>query len=297
MTKPIPIFRTILAAAVFIAGSDPVRALQGQAMELAVKIHRNTPYIVKVIPPKAGAYTSQTVIDFNIRFDQPVYVSGKPSLPLEVGTALREGKYISGTGTRILTFRVTPQAGDKALAGVRLINALLSDGEDVIRGKTGILADVSLPKLSLSEVIVDDPLSREDSCSYSTTINGVIPPMVAASSKSEVENDFILETGDGYTRRAVVIKTYRAPGTRAPIHEHEFSGTTTLLQGEMTLYMEGHEPMKAVAGQSYFMPPGHTMTGVNTGDQEAVMFDSYVIPPYARHWRPLEPGFVECASR
>jgi hypothetical protein len=65
----------------------------------------------------------------------------------------------------------------------------------------------------------------------------------------------------------------------------------------MTLYMEGHEPVRAVAGQSYFMPPGHNMTGVNTGDQEVVMFDSYVILPYARHWRPVEPGFVECVPR
>jgi quercetin dioxygenase-like cupin family protein len=92
----------------------------------------------------------------------------------------------------------------------------------------------------------------------------------------------------------LIIKTIRAPGTRAPIHEHEFSGTTTVVQGEMTLYMDGHAPVKAVQGQSYFMPSGHRMTGVNTGHRDAVLFDTYVLPPFARHWRPVEPGFVEC---
>jgi quercetin dioxygenase-like cupin family protein len=297
MTEKVAIFRAIRVAVVSIGLSGPAGAFQGQGMSLAAKMHPKAPRIVRVVPPKAGTYSSQTVMDFRVRFDRPVYVLGKPSLPLEVGTALREGKYISGTGTSTLTFRVCLQPGDKALAGVHLINALLSDGEDVIRGRAGALADVSLPQLGLSRIIVDDPLPREDTCTYVTTINGVIPPLVAASSKSVVVNDHLLETGDGYTRRALVIKTYRAPGTRTPIHQHEFSGTTTLLQGEMTLYMEGHEPVRAVAGQSYFMPPGHNMTGVNTGDQEVVMFDSYVIPPYARHWRPVEPGFVECVPR
>jgi hypothetical protein len=30
------------------------------------------------------------------------------------------------------------------------------------------------------------------------------------------------------------------------------------------------------------------------GNRDAVLFDTYVLPPYARYLRPVEPGFVEC---
>lgn len=63
-------------------------------------------------------------------------------------------------------------------------------------------------------------------------------------------------------------------GTRAPIHEHEYGGVTTLVQGEMTLYMEGHEPVRAVAGMSYYMPAEHVMSGVNTESETAIMYDT-----------------------
>ena len=192
---------------------------------------------------------------------------------------------------------MTPLPGDIDRTGVRLMNTLLSDGSNFIKSSSGDRANMTLTERTLLGVIVDDPSPAEDHPACVSTINGEIPPLTATTAKkSEVANDRVMLTGDGYARRALVIKTTRAPGTRAPIHEHEYSGTTTVVQGEMTLYMEGHEPMKAVAGQSYFMPPGHKMTGVNTGEMEAIMYDSYVLPSYARNWRPVEPGFVECLT-
>jgi len=290
---------TAFLVSVFALGvGGTAYAFQVEPLEVAAKAPISAPRVIGVIPPKAGTYTSQTAMDFRVRFNKPVYVIGEPSLPLEVGTALRDGKYVSGSGSRVLKFEVTPLPGDRALRGVRLINTLLADGENQILSRTGVPADVSLDDKLLPRDIVDDPLPAKDICSYVTTINGTVPPLIATSAmKSEVASDRLMQTGDGYARRSLVIKTTRAPGTRAPIHEHEFSGTTTVVQGEMTLYMDGHEPMKAVAGESYFMPPGHKMTGVNTGDQVAVMYDSYVLPPYARNWRPLEPGFVDCVSK
>ena len=289
----------VLAASVlFLAMVDSAVALQEPSPEGVSSAYIAAPRVLRVIPPKAGTYTSQTTMLFRVRFSKPVFVEGQPSLPVEIGTALREGKYVGGSGSRVLKFEVTPKAGDRALNGVRLINALFSDGENAVLGRAGTTADVTLHEQTLVRVIVDDPLQARDVCSYVTTINGEVPPLVAASAKkSEVASDRLMQTGDGNARRSLVIRTTRAPGTRTPIHEHEFSGTTTVVQGEMTLYMDGHEPMKAVAGQSYFMPPGHKMTGVNTGDQEAVMYDSYVLPAYARNWRPLEPGFIGCVSK
>lgn len=254
-------------------------------------------HVVQVIPPKKGIYDSKTVLNFTVRFNKPVYVMGEPSLPLGIGTSLREGKYVSGSGSRTLKFEVAPKPGDKAKEGVRLINALVSDGANIILDKNGNPADVTLPARTITNILVDDALPALDDCRYISSINGQTPPLVAASAiKSEVANDRLMQTGDGYGKRSVSIKTTRAVGSRSPIHEHEYGGVTTVVQGEMTLYMEGHAPLRAVAGVSYYMPAGHVMTGVNTGNETAIMYDSYVAPVYARYWRPVEPGFNACTS-
>jgi quercetin dioxygenase-like cupin family protein len=234
-------------------------------------------------------------MEFEIQFDKPVVVVGLPSLPLAIGVALREGKYLRGSGGKSLTFQVIPAPGDQAPGGVRLLNALLTIDGSSIKSRSGKPADLTLPEVRLKHVVVNDPSPAQDICRYSTSINGELPPLLATFAKSsEIASDVIMTAGEGLARRALVIKTTRAPGTRAPIHEHEFSGTTTVVQGEMTLFMEGHPPVRAVQGESYFMPPGHKMTGVNTGPGDAILFHSYILPPYARHWRPLEPGFVKC---
>ena len=82
--------------------------------------------------------------------------------------------------------------------------------------------------------------------------------------------------------------TVRAPGTRAPVHVHEQGGTTCLKQGEMTLYLEGAKPQRAVAGECDYMPAGRAMSGLNAGAVDADMFDSFVIPKRSPEWVNLE---------
>jgi len=48
----------------------------------------------------------------------------------------------------------------------------------------------------------------------------------------------------------------RTAGARAPLHRHDFSATTHVLQGYVTLFLEGHAPKTYAAGESYYMPPG-----------------------------------------
>ena len=121
-----------------------------------------------------------------------------------------------------------------------------------------------------------------------TKINGKVPPGTPTFAfKSEVLSRGRIGHGD----ETVVIRTTRLAGTRAPIHTHDHGGTTCVLQGQMTLYMQGHEPMTARAGQCYFMPRGHLMTGVNSGKRTAVMLDIFTVPIGAPTWTPREPGF------
>src|SRR5690606_38274572 len=94
----------------------------------------------------------------------------------------------------------------------------------------------------------------------------------------------VLDTTDNEGRQVIVARTTRAPGTRTPLHLHEFGGTTCVLEGEMTLYLEGSTPQKAVAGQCYYMPAAKAMAGVNTGTTNAVMLDIFKVPEGQPVW-------------
>jgi quercetin dioxygenase-like cupin family protein len=87
----------------------------------------------------------------------------------------------------------------------------------------------------------------------------------------------------------VIMKTIRPGGTRTPIHQHPSSGSTCVISGEMTLYLEGAAPQRAPAGTCYAMPAGKKMAGVNSGKEEAVMIDIFVTPKGGELWTVVEP--------
>lgn len=115
-------------------------------------------------------------------------------------------------------------------------------------------------------------------------IGMTLPGVMARSLKEER----ILNAPDGKGNEAIVARTTRAPGTRTPLHLHEHGGTTCVLEGEMTLYLEGAEPARASAGQCYFMPAGKAMAGVNTGTVNAVMLDVFLVPTGQSVWTVVE---------
>lgn len=105
-----------------------------------------------------------------------------------------------------------------------------------------------------------------------------------------LESREILRAPDGHGQETIVNRTVRAPGTRAPIHFHDAGGLTCVLEGEMTLYLAGADPQKAVAGQRYFMPAGLPMSGVNSGSVNAVLLDIFTVPVGTPVWRVIEDG-------
>lgn len=119
------------------------------------------------------------------------------------------------------------------------------------------------------------------------TINGGQPPGVIARSLSQ---DHLLRAPDGHGNEVIVERTVRAPGTRTPFHLHEYGGTTCVLEGEMTLYLEGAEPQRAVAGQCYYMPSGRAMVGYNSGTVNAVLHDIFTVPAGKPVWQVVEAG-------
>jgi hypothetical protein len=118
-----------------------------------------------------------------------------------------------------------------------------------------------------------------------TTVNGQTPPGIATFAKQQSE---AVKAIDTHGNIVLTHRTVRAPGTRAPVHVHEQGGTTCLVQGEMTLYLEGAPPHRAVAGECYYMPSGRAMSGYNSGTVDAIMFDSFVLPKGSPEWVNLE---------
>ncbi len=121
-----------------------------------------------------------------------------------------------------------------------------------------------------------------------TTINGEVPPLTTTLAfKSQTVS--VGDNGNGY--ETIVIRTTRKAGTRSPIHTHDYGGTTCVLKGQMTLYLDGSKPATKKAGFCYFMPPGHLMSGVNTGKVTAVLLDIFTVPIGDPVWTVRQPGF------
>lgn len=121
-------------------------------------------------------------------------------------------------------------------------------------------------------------------------INGSVPPGQIARSLHE---ERLSQGLDGQGNEMLVMRTTRAPGTRTPAHRHDFGGTTCVLEGEMTLFLEGAEPRRAPAGTCYYMPSGRSMVGANTGTVNAVMLDVFKVPVGQPVWTVVESGARE----
>ena len=65
-------------------------------------------------PTVNGTHDAGDTIQVAVRFDEPVVVTGTPQLTLETGATDRVVDYTSGSGSNVLTFSYTVQAGDES---------------------------------------------------------------------------------------------------------------------------------------------------------------------------------------
>ena len=121
-----------------------------------------------------------------------------------------------------------------------------------------------------------------------TTLNGERPP---GRLERLVDVKTMLDTIDVNGKRMVVEKGVRKAGTRVGIHVHKYGGHTCVMSGEITDFMEGHPPSKWPAGTCYYMPPNMLMTAANLGTQDAVLIDTFILPPEAPTITIREPGY------
>lgn len=117
-------------------------------------------------------------------------------------------------------------------------------------------------------------------------INGKVPP-----GRSTAPNEVRLIRANNRAGSEVqVFRSERLPGTRAAIHTHPYGGVSCVVQGEMTLYMEGGKPLVADKGDCYWMPPGKAMSAASTGTTRSITLDYFSTPPGKEVWKVVETG-------
>ena len=92
-----------------------------------------------------GAYKVDAPIPITVTFSEPVTVTGVPQLTLETGTTDRKASYSSGSGTSVLTFNYTVQAGDTNNDLDYVSTTALSLSGGTIRDSAGNDATLTLP--------------------------------------------------------------------------------------------------------------------------------------------------------
>lgn len=86
------------------------------------------PRVQTVDVPASGYYNAGQILNFRVQMDQSVSVTGTPAIQIVIGAASREAAYRSGSGSTVLTFSYTVQAGDMDMDGIGLGTSIALNG-------------------------------------------------------------------------------------------------------------------------------------------------------------------------
>lgn len=121
-------------------------------------------------------------------------------------------------------------------------------------------------------------------------INGKeLPGLVKGLTDTKTLVDDIRKDG----QRVLAVRGTRLPGTRVPIHIHDYSGLTCVFSGEITDFVEGEKDQVFGAGDCYYMPHDTPMSAANLGKEPVILIDIFVLPPGEAPMRVIESGFMK----
>ncbi len=141
------------------------------------------PVVRSVSVPAAGTYGTDRALTFKVNFSEPVKLAGDQSavtLPVEVGYAMREAQYVSGSGTKSLTFRMTVKAND-----------VDTDGISVGRVNSAAIRDFDFNKANAAPSILD---------TAGNPASNVIPPLDTSRIRVDATGPVVASYGAFVTR-------------------------------------------------------------------------------------------------
>jgi hypothetical protein len=124
---------------------------------LSVTIDTTAPSPTSVIGPTAGSYRAGQNLDFMVNYSENVTVNttgGTPYIGLTIGSTAINAVYFSGSGSALLTFRYTVQAGDTDTDGIASASAIALNG-GTIAAAAGNSAGLSFTRPNTTAVLVD----------------------------------------------------------------------------------------------------------------------------------------------
>lgn len=235
-------------------------------------------YVSSVAVPSAGSYAAGDTLNFTIVTSENVTVdtsSGTPQLSLTIGTTIVQANYVSGSGTKNLSFAYIVQAGETDFDGIS-VGTLSSNGGslilttarhpsnmgltlDNVGSTSSVLVNTIAPTLSSS--------SPADDAS-AVAVNANIVLTFSEAVDTETGTIVIKKVSDGSTVESFDVATSTAISG---------SGTTTItinptsnLTGSTAYYIEiASTAFDDAAGNSYAGISGVTALNFETADVAA----------------------------
>ncbi|MBB3112007.1 hypothetical protein FHS18_004085 [Paenibacillus phyllosphaerae] len=119
------------------AGND-ARLTLAPANTSGIRIDTVAPVMQSLDVPSSSSYNEGDTFTFTANYDEPVTVTGTPTIKFVSGETEQQAAYVSGSGTQTLRFTYTIQAGDNDADGIAF-----SGGEAAITLNGGTLRDVA----------------------------------------------------------------------------------------------------------------------------------------------------------
>lgn len=116
----------------------------------------SAPSILSVTAPADKTYAYNSNVDFVVKYNGAVTVKGKPQIDVLVGEVSDTAVYVSGSGSRDITFRFKPKKGMVDIDGIQLgsVIKLPVDTTSMLDGAMRSAA-LSLPAVATPAVLVD----------------------------------------------------------------------------------------------------------------------------------------------
>ncbi|QJB37184.1 gliding motility-associated C-terminal domain-containing protein [Chitinophaga oryzae] len=173
------------------------------------------PKVSSVAVPSGGYYGTGKSLEFYVTMDEPVTITGRPTLPVVIGSKTVLAEYISNTSGTVLLFRYIVQDGDTDLDGIAVGSGLslnagsLKDaaGNDALPpvrnvGSTSqVFVHTVAPTVTLSTTAIS-PLNHDFTitATFSERVDGLAATAFSAT-KADISN---LQTTDNKTYTALV---------------------------------------------------------------------------------------------
>jgi hypothetical protein len=233
------------------AGSGSCTAAQGCSASNAIRVSAGPgAEWIRITPPANGTYLLGHTLDFIVTASGPVTCTS-PTLSLTIGSVSKTATLISGTRTKVLTFRYTVVAGDEDLDGIALsatwsgtmtnfIGQAMNKpfAAAIMPNTAGILVAAKPPYVLGVSTLVSQPTWFTSS---STVSFYVVLSQTATSVTGCAANSVSVGTVIGSSAKNITLQAVREAGTitlptpianSGPMLEFSFSVTAGMLDAD-----------------------------------------------------------------